>query len=113
MSKYILIALFSGLISSFSQILLKKSAQKKKKLFIKEYLNWQVIVAYGITFSCMLLMIVAYRGMPYKYGPVLEALTYIYIMVFSGLFLGEKVTKKKLVGNLLIVVGVIVFSMGK
>ena len=112
MIKYVAIALFSGLISSFSQILLKKSASKEKDSVIKEYLNWHVIIAYGITFSCMLMMIVAFRGMPYKYGSVLESLTYMYIMVFSRLFLNEKITQKKLIGNLMIVAGVIIFSLG-
>ena len=111
MTKYILLAIFSGVISSLSQILLKKSAQEQKSSRLGEYLNWKVIVAYGITFSCMLLMIIVYKGIPYKLGPVLESLTYFYIMVFGRLFLGEKVTKRKVIGNLIIAAGVVVFSM--
>lgn len=113
MSKYVLLAIFSGMISSLSQILLKKSAQEEKSSKIREYLNWKVIVAYGITFTCMLLMIIVYKGLPYKYGPVLEALTYLYIMIFGKVLLGEKITKRKVLGNLIIAAGVVVFSLGK
>ncbi|MDO5156759.1 MAG: EamA family transporter [Eubacteriales bacterium] len=113
MIKYYCIAIFSGMLSSFSQILLKKSAQKEKKSIIQEYVNPYVIGGYAITAICMVLTIIAYRGMPFKYGAVLESLTYLYIMVLSKLLLGEKLTKKKIVGNLIIVVGVIIFSLGR
>lgn len=113
MIKYYLIAIFSGMLSSFSQILLKKSAQKEKKSIIQEYVNPYVIGGYAITAICMVLTIIAYRGMPFKYGAVLESLTYLYIMVLSKLLLAEKLTKKKIIGNIIIVIGVIIFSLGR
>ncbi len=113
MIKYYLIALFSGMLSSFSQILLKKSAQKEKDSVIKEYLNPYVIGGYAITALCMVLTIVALKGMPFKYAAVLESLTYLYIMVLSKVLLGEKLTKKKILGNIIIVIGVIIFSLGR
>lgn len=113
MAKYFAIAIFSGLLSSFSQILLKKSAAEKKDSIVSEYMNIKVISAYIITFICMILTIIAFRGIPYKYGAILESLIYLYIMVFSRLFIGEKITKNRLCGNILIVIGVIVFSLGK
>ena len=80
---YYFIAVFSGILSSFSQVLLKKSAEKKKKTIWGEYLNPYVITGYIITMVCMLLTIIAYRGMPFKYGAVLESLSYLYIMILS------------------------------
>lgn len=76
MNRYFLIAILSGMLSSFSQILLKKSALKQYDTFLKQYLNPLVIGGYGITALCMVLTILAYRGMPYKYGAVIESLTY-------------------------------------
>lgn len=113
MIKYFIIMIVSGVLSSFSQILLKKSAQTKKESVIKEYLNLYVIVGYGITALCMILTMIAYKGVPFKYGAVLESLTYIYIMILSKMLLDEKLTKRKITGNLIIVVGVIVFSLGR
>lgn len=112
MIKYILVALLSGALSSFSQVLLKKSAEKKQNTPFGEYINPYVISGYLLTGMCMLLMIVAYKGMPYKYGAILESLIYVYIMILSRMFFDEKITKKKLTGNILIIIGVIVFSLG-
>ena len=113
MVKYFVIMIISGVLSSFSQILLKKSAGEKKDSLIKEYLNLYVIMGYVITALCMILTMIGYKGVPFKYGSVLESLTYIYIMILSRLLLGEKMTKKKLLGNIIIIIGVIVFSLGK
>lgn len=112
MNKYVVIAMISGVLSSFSQILLKKSADKRRKSIWGEYLNPYVIIGYTITVACMLLMLLAYRGMPFKYGAVLESLVYLYIMVLSRIFLNETLTKKKIIGNVIIVIGVIIFSLG-
>ena len=113
MIKYYLIAILSGILSSLSQVILKKSATIKRKSVWSEYLNIYVISGYMITFGCMILMILAFRGIPYKYGAVLESLTYIYILVLSKIFFGERLTKQKILGNLMIVAGVIIFSLGK
>lgn len=113
MAKYYAIMIISGILSSFSQILLKKSAGKKKDSVIKEYLNPYVIIGYLITAFCMVLTMIGFKGVPFKYGSVLESLTYIYIMILSRIFLGEKMTVKKVVGNIIIVAGVIIFSLGK
>ncbi|MBO4997245.1 MAG: EamA family transporter [Lachnospira sp.] len=113
MAKYFIIAIVSGMLSSFSQILLKKSALKEEESIVKQYVNPYVIGGYAITATCMILMIIAFKGMPYKYGAVLESLTYLYIMILSRVFIGEKLTKKKVLGNLIIVAGVIIFSLGR
>ena len=111
MVKYILIAVFSGILSAFAQVLLKKSSEGTYESRISEYLNPYVIVGYGITFLCMILMILAYKGLPYKYGAVLESLVYLYTMILSGIFLREKISLRKIVGNLFIVCGVVAFSL--
>lgn len=111
MIKYVLIALFSGLLSAFSQVLLKKSSGIKRDTKFKEYFNPYVICGYGLTFTCMILMVIAYKGLPFKYGAALESLVYFYVMILSKIFFKEKLTLKRIIGNLLIVCGVIVFSI--
>ena len=41
--------------TAISQVLLKQSANKKYSHPLLEYLNWRVIVAYGIFFGVLLL----------------------------------------------------------
>ena len=110
MDKYVAIAVFSGVLSALSQVLLKKSSGIQRDSKIKEYLNPYVISAYGITFICMVLMIIAYKGMPFKYGAIIESLGYLYIMVLGRIFFKEKLTAKRVIGNLIIVCGVVVFN---
>lgn len=83
----------------------------KRESKIKEYMNYHVIAGYGITFTCMILMVIAFKGMPLKYGAVIESLVYFYIMILSRFFFGERFTLKKVIGNLLIICGVIIFSL--
>lgn len=113
MNKYFMTAIFSGVLSSFSQVLLKKGSSIQRKTIWEEYLNPYVIAGYAIMVVCMLLTVVAFRGIPFKYSGVLESLGYIYIMLLSRVFLHEKITKKKAAGNMIIAAGVIIFSMGK
>ena len=101
----------SVIVASFSQILLKKSAQKKYDNILKEYLNPYVVVGYGMMVGSTILTILAYRGIAYKNGPVIESLGYILIMFLSFIFFKEPITKKKVVGNLLILLGIFIFYM--
>ena len=55
------------------------------------------------------LTIFAYKGLEYKNGPIIESLGYILVMVLSYYFFKEKITKRKLLGNLLILLGIVVF----
>ncbi len=110
MVKGIVIVLISGIISAFSQVLLKKSAQKNEKKGIGEYLNPYVIGGYALSFVCMILMIAAYKSLPLKYGVVFESLVYLHVMIFGRIFFGEKITGRKVMGNIAIIIGVVVFS---
>jgi len=103
--------LVSVLIASFSQILLKKSALKKYDSFIKEYVNPFVIIGYGMLFVSMIMTTLAYGGVEFKIVPVMESIGYVVVMVLSLLFFKEKITRKKAIGTLLILAGVIIFNM--
>lgn len=113
MIKYYLIMLFSGILSAFSQLLLKMSSMKEQKSVFYEYFNPFVMLGYTITAICLVLVMIAYKRVPYKYGAVLESLTFIYIVILSRLFFNEKITRKKIFGNILILIGVVIFSLSQ
>lgn len=106
---YIFFMLGAVIVSGFAQILLKKSAQKTYKSVIFEYLNPYVIGGYGIMVVGMLLNIIAYTRVEYKNGPVIESLGFPLVMVLSYFFFKEKITVKKLIGNFIILVGIVIF----
>ena len=98
-------------ISSFSQILLKKSANKEYQSVIREYVNVYVIAGYGMMVASTILMILAYRNLEFKNGPVIESLGYILVMFLSFGFFKEPLTKRKVCGNLLILLGIFIFYL--
>lgn len=110
-NSYFLLLVLSVIVSSFSQILLKKSAKKEYNSIIQEYLNPYVIIGYGMMVLSTILVILAYRGIEYKNGPVVEALGYILILFLSYIFFKEPITKKKVVGNILVLLGIAVFYL--
>ena len=108
---YLVVFLVSVFISSISQILLKKSANRTYESKIKEYLNPLVIIAYIIFFGSTLLTIFAYKEIPLSLGPVLEATGYIWVSLLGMIFLKEKLNLNKIIGLVLIIGGIIVYSM--
>ncbi len=108
---YILIFLCSVLISSISQVLLKSSANKEHGNALKEYLNPKVIVAYGMFFLATLITILAYKYVPLSMGGILESSGYIFVAVLSYFFLHEKISKRKMLGLGVILIGILVFNL--
>lgn len=108
---YGLIYIAGVLISAFAQVLLKKSADTKKDSIIKEYLNVKTICSYSIFFIATLCSVFAYKYLPLSYGPILGTLEYIFVAVLSYIFLKEKIKKKKLIGLLIVLVGVFIYSI--
>ena len=108
---YYLVLLASVFTAAVSQIFLKKSASVPHASFIKEYLNANVIIGYALLLASTLMTIFAFTGMDYKNGPIIESLGSIFVLVLSALFLHEKITKKKVIGNVLILAGIAVFYL--
>lgn len=104
--------LLAVVIASCSQILLKKSAMKQYTSFIREYLNPYVIIGYGMLFGSMILTILAYKGIEFKNGPIMESLGYVLVIIMSRFIFKEKITRSKVLGTLLILMGVTVFVLG-
>lgn len=106
------ILLVGTLISSISQALLKKAAERDYPSIIAEYLNPLVILAYVMFFLTTLLCIAAYRVVPLSFGPVLESTSYIYVTVIGVLVFRERLTAKKVMALSIILLGIIVYAAG-
>lgn len=98
-------------VSSFSQIMLKKNTRNKKEHWWQEYLNASVFIAYTIFFIASLCSVFAYKYIPLSFGPILGSTEYVFVAVLSYIFLKEKIGKKKLLGLVVIVVGVLIYSI--
>lgn len=112
MNPYILIVISSVIIASFSQVLLKKSAQKKYPNWIREYLNAYVIIGYGMMFISLFLTMIGYKGFKnFANIPLLESTGYVIVMVLGYFFFKEKITRRKLLGVAVIMAGIFVYYM--
>ena len=118
MNKDTMVIIFSGvflcsvLISSISQILFKKSADRTYDSRLKEYLNPLVIVAYIMFFCSMMITMYCYRYVDVSVGPIFESAGYVFVGILGFIFLKEKFTVKKTIGMILILLGIVVFSFG-
>lgn len=99
-------------ISAISQAMLKKAALKTYGSRIGEYLNPLVISAYALFVCTTFLSIFAYKGIPLSMGPLLEATSYIYVTLFGITIFHEKMTRRKWVSLLLILLGIGLYSFG-
>ncbi len=111
LEKYIAIWIISVFISSVAQIMLKVEANRDHSSRIKEYLNPMVIGSYAIFFLSTFLTMYALKYVPLTYSPIIEPLSYIFVPVIGVLVLKEKISKRRLLGMLIMFVGIAVFSM--
>lgn len=109
MNSYMIVLVVSVTIASFAQILLKKSAEKNYSSPLREYLNPYVIFGYGLMFLSMFLTVTAYSRLDYTNVPVIESLGYVIVMLLSYFFFREKITKRKVLGMVIILVGIFIY----
>ena len=62
-------------------------------------------------FLSMFLTILSYGGLDFTNVPVIESLGYIIVMLLGYFFFKEKITKRKLLGMLIIMGGILVYYM--
>ena len=97
--------------TAVSQILLKQSSNIKYENKIREYLNFRVILSYGIFFLILLLNTWCYTKVEMRYGPVIDTAAHVFVLLLSRLILKEKFTKGKILGNLIIIAGILIYTL--
>ena len=112
LGKYLLIWIISVFISSIAQVRLKVEANKPHKSRLQEYLNPLVAGAYGIFFVSVFLTYYALKYVPLTYSPIVEPLSYIFVPLIGVLLLKEKISGRRVLGMIIMIVGIAVFSMG-
>lgn len=108
---FYVLMLASATITAFSQIILKKSANKKHKGIIFEYINPYVLFSYVCYFGVLVLNVFIYTKIDYRFGVVINSMASVLVMVFSKLMLKETITRRRILGNVLIILGIVIFSL--
>ena len=108
---YAFIMVMAAFMASCSQILLKYSTMDEHRTELSVYLNPKVIMAYFIFGLTMLMNVYAFTGIEYKFGSILSSTAYFFTMLLSSVFLKEKMTWRCVSGNLLIIVGIVIYTL--
>lgn len=103
--------IFSAFFAAVSQLMLKKSADLPHENLLKEYLNKYVIGGYIILFITTLFNMVALVYLPLKIVTALGTASYVFVVVLSKFSLKETIGGKKLAGMLLIIAGILIFTL--
>lgn len=111
MNKYHLIIIFFMFLSSLSQVFLKLAANENKK-GLSYFLNFKVILSYGILFAISFLNAsYVYKGLQMSTISSFESLAYIFVPILSYFFLKEKIKPRTFIGITLIIIGLLIFNM--
>ncbi len=108
---FVLLYIVNVAFASFSQVLLKKSAQKQYKSKVYEYVNPLVAISYAIFFGTTIITVLCYNYMNLSTGVIVDSMGYIFVSFFSLMFLKENFSKRKLAGTVFIVLGLIIYSI--
>lgn len=108
-NKYMILFVFSVFMAACAQILLKTSANKGYNNKIKVYLNPYVLIAYSIFVLNTMISIYCYRYIDLKQGGVLQMFSYVFVLILGRIFLKDKISHKKILGMMLIMLGIFVF----
>ncbi len=101
----------SAFITAFSQIILKKSAGIKYKNIIFEYLNPLVLLSYVCYAGVLVLNVFIYTKVDYRFGVIINSMSTVFVMLLSNLILKERITKKRIIGNIMLVCGILIFML--
>lgn len=101
--------IISAFITAFSQIILKKSANRQHKSIFSEYINPYVLFSYACYFGVLVLNVFIYTKVDYRFGVVINSMSTVFVMLLSHIILQECVAKKRIIGNVIIVCGILVF----
>ena len=107
------LAFLAILLTGISQVLLKYGARggTKNASFLAPYLNVSTISAYGILLIITVISVLVLREIPLKIYYAIASLNLVVVVGLSWGVLKERVTKKMILGIVLIVLGIVVFNL--
>ena len=113
MAYYILLAVFIQFLVAYGQYHLKVGARRLdlKKDLAFNIRNWNLVLAIILFLLVTALSVVTMRFMEFSIFYSFSALNYLFIMFFSWKILKEKFDLLRILGNVLVVIGVIIFNL--
>lgn len=111
---YYTVAFFAAIGAAIAQVFMKSGANLKirRRSLIKSYFNKKTFMGYLIMFVATIASAYALRGIPLKDRAFFTPITFILVPILSCIILNEELRSKHIIGILIIVSGIVVFSLG-
>ncbi|MEA5051059.1 MAG: EamA family transporter [Oscillospiraceae bacterium] len=107
--KFALIILGMTCMGAFAGLFIKRASGADN--LIKQVFNWNFIIGGLIYFASSVVNVYVLRFVDYSIVYPLTSITYIFTMLVSHFFLKEKITKRKIAGVGLILLGAVMISL--
>ncbi|MGG5460372.1 EamA family transporter [Clostridium sp. B9] len=98
---------FLGALGGF---FFKKGSQNIEN-FLSLILNWKIYIGGIFYLTAALLNILVLKYLPYSIVLPLTAMTYIWTMIIAKIALYEKITRNKIIGTILIILGSVLIAI--
>ena len=105
------VAVIATIFASIGHICFKKFALKGKIMSLAMLMNRHLVVGTILFGSSVILSIIALKFIDFSAFYSFTALNYLFISVLSKIYLKERIDKKKIIGNLIIIVGILVYNL--
>lgn len=79
---------------------------------MEKFLNIRIMTAYSMMMLSSLISVLCLRYLQLKYVPMIEATGFLWVPLLSFLILREKPTRYNVIGGIIIVSGMILFTIG-
>lgn len=103
MIQYYVILVIMTMIGSSASLFLKKATQSES--YLEMLRGYQFYLGGGLYFLSALLNIYILKFLDYSVVLPLTSVTYVWTMILSAIFLKERISAKKIIGVILIVIG--------
>ncbi len=100
-------------LTGISQILLKIGSihkNNREETILTSYLNPPIVTAYGLLFLVTIINVIALKEISLKMAYSIASLTFMLVIILSWKFLGERISKKTILGGILLILGVVIFN---
>jgi small multidrug resistance pump len=108
---YYLLGIIASLIASFGQIFFKLSGSRNNANWLKKFLNIYFIIGNILFITSALMTIYVMKHLDFSSFYSLTAASYFFITILSRIILKESIDNKKILGNTLIIIGIIIYNI--
>jgi drug/metabolite transporter (DMT)-like permease len=110
---YIFLAIVSQFLVASAQVFLKIGSRQMdfKKSLYYNFKNKYLIISVFLFILVPVLSIITMRVVDFSDFYSFTALSYFFIMMFSWLILKEDLDRRKVIGNLIVIAGVLIFNL--